>query len=531
VGFLRLSQPDWLELRRIQEGIVSLRTKLLGEADNSTLNGKAELGITLTALGEASKALELKEEIVATRRLYFGSDDRRTLVSIQNLAETYARMGHFQDAITASREVVDRRTRLFGVSHPQTMAALGRVAAMEAAQHRANEIPDEPKPSKRREIRQSGALSQSEKVADRAEPNGGRPGGLDDPSAESEITGSVVSYQKLLRSLLDLEREELAFRVESSGLNDPDTLRNMNELASTLKKLGAVSEARRLQEDALSRRRDQMGKDHMDTLNSIHWLADTLHELGEFTVEYQLRHEEYEARRRLSGAADPETVRSQIDLARVLRGIGRGVEAQRLCEDFISTRGAFADSDPLIVNAIEELALCRADDLQFEAAVELLNKTIENRRRHFGGHPLLLLRSIQNLASIYFRMGRFDDAYDAQTSALGVLIEMIGDGRPEVVELRAQLSISLAALGRLSEAYAVCEANLAEARILLGQNHPATLLTSGVMASLLVDLGHFSQARHLATETKERARRELGPAHLSTLEASRVLKYIDDSKM
>jgi hypothetical protein len=60
------------------------------------------------------------------------------------------------------------------------------------------------------------------------------------------------------------------------GEEHPDTLRSMSNLAGTLRKLGDLNGAAKLQDTVLTARRRVLGEDHPDTIVSMDDLAKTL---------------------------------------------------------------------------------------------------------------------------------------------------------------------------------------------------------------------------------------------------------------
>ena len=82
---------------------------------------------------------------------------------------------------------------------------------------------------------------------------------------------------------LKLYEECLEIRTRVLGLEHPDTLQSMNELAVTYNNLGRSMEALKLYEECLEIRKRVLGPEYPDTLQSMNGLAVTYNKLGRLT--------------------------------------------------------------------------------------------------------------------------------------------------------------------------------------------------------------------------------------------------------
>ncbi|KAF8177979.1 P-loop containing nucleoside triphosphate hydrolase protein [Mycena galopus ATCC 62051] len=119
-------------------------------------------------------------------------------------------------------------------------------------------------------------------------------------------------------------RSQEAARLEASTLekwrkllgdDHRDTLRAMNNLASTYRNLGRFQEAEKLQLVVLEKLRKLLGDDHLDTLLGMNNLAITYHNLGQFQEAEKLQLVVLEKRRKLLGDDHLDTLIAMNNLA------------------------------------------------------------------------------------------------------------------------------------------------------------------------------------------------------------------------
>ena len=91
----------------------------------------------------------------------------------------------------------------------------------------------------------------------------------------------------------------------------------MNNLAVTLKALGDLVAARKLQEQVLETRLRLLGEEHPNSLWAKSNLARTLYSQGDRSRARKLEEQVLETRRRLLGEEHPDTLTAKKNLARM----------------------------------------------------------------------------------------------------------------------------------------------------------------------------------------------------------------------
>jgi hypothetical protein len=195
------------------------------------------------------------------------------------------------------------------------------------------------------------------------------------------------------------------------GSDDADTLWAANCLGASLRQLGRLAEARRLDEDTLARCRRTLGQDHPSTLNTASNLAADFSELGNHQGARELNEDILNRRRRVLGEDHPGTLNSASNLARDLSGLGDHQAAGELETDLLARRRRVLGEDhPSTLNSASNLArhLSRLGDHQ--TARKLDQDVLTRRRRVLGeDHPSTLSAAV-NLATDLTALGEHQAA-------------------------------------------------------------------------------------------------------------------------
>ena len=134
----------------------------------------------------------------------------------------------------------------------------------------------------------------------------------------------------------DIECLEIKKRV--LGREHHDTLRSMNNVATTYYRLGQWTEALKVFQECLEIRKRVLGMEHPNTLQSINGLAATYNSLGRCTEAVTVYEECLEIRKRELGAEHPDTLGSMNNMAATYYRLGQWTEALKVFEECLEIR-------------------------------------------------------------------------------------------------------------------------------------------------------------------------------------------------
>jgi tetratricopeptide (TPR) repeat protein len=255
--------------RALQEQVLSICRRVLGEEHPGTLASTNNLASTLSLQGDLPGARALQEKALSISRRVLGEEHPYTLMSMHGLAGTLGAQGNLPAARVLQEQVLSIRRRVLGEAHPETLRSM----------HNLGEV-----------LRAQGDL----------------------PAARA------------------LQEQVLSIRRRVLGGEHPDTLRSMHGLASTLGTQGDLPAARALGEQVLSIRRRVLGEEHPDTLRSMNILAGTLGTQGDLPAARALGEQALSISRRVLGERHPDTTASAWNLVTTLFRIGESESAARI---------------------------------------------------------------------------------------------------------------------------------------------------------------------------------------------------------
>jgi len=152
----------------------------------------------------------------------------------------------------------------------------------------------------------------------------------------------------------------------SRGLEHPDTLLGMNNLANVLAYENKFDEAIKLQEETLEIQRRVLGPEHRDTLITMNGLGNTLAGAGRFDEAEKLLRQTLDIQTRLYGPDNPRTADTVYNIASVAAKRGNFDKAFSLLKHTLEH--GLAPADALMIESDPDLKALH-NDPRFPALV------------------------------------------------------------------------------------------------------------------------------------------------------------------
>jgi serine/threonine protein kinase/lipopolysaccharide biosynthesis regulator YciM len=160
---------------------------------------------------------------------------------------------------------------------------------------------------------------------------------------------------------------------------------------------------------------------------------------------------------------------------------------------------------------------------RYDEAEALCVETLELNRRVLGEEHPQTLDAMNLLGHVYMKQGRHDEAEQLLVKALENRRRVLGE---EQLRLMNSLAIVYINQGRYDEAEQLHVNVLEIQRRALGEEHPETLVSMYNVAAVYHRQGRYDEAEALCVETLELSRRVLGEEHPETLSAMNVLGHV-----
>jgi len=344
--------------------------------------------------------------------------------------------------------------------------------------------------------------------------------GPDHPDTLKSMNNLATSYAALGRyaEALKLHEETLALRKATLGPDHPDTLTSMHNLANDYLHLGRQAEALKLHDETLTLLKATLGPDHPDTLMSMNNLANSYTDLGRHAEALKLHQETLALEKVKLGPDHPDTLTSMNNVANTYRYLGRHAEALKLHQETLAFQKAKLGADhPDTLASMNNLADSYYYLGRHAEALKLHEETLALMKAKLGtDHPDTLI-SMNNLAESYQALGRHAEALKLHEETLALMKVKRGTDHPDTLISMNNLANSYAALDRHAEALKLREETLVLRKTKLGPDHPDTLWSMQYLAESYAALGRHAEALKLHEETLALQKAKLGPDHPDTL--------------
>jgi CHAT domain-containing protein len=257
-------------------------------------------------------------------------------------------------------------------------------------------------------------------------------------------------YAEAERSL----RRLLAIRESALERGHDDTLRTMASLASTLKELGRMDEAKEHYERHLVLLEQRFGPEHPRTAEGLNDFAFFL--LGTFDSELA-------------------TISSMLERAYAIR------------------ERTLGNDNPATLASLDAIALVHVFQSRLAEGEAALRRALEIADRLYGPRSAEAVMRMTNLGNTLTALGRIGEAEPLLTRSLDIRRETLGEEDPLTVDSMVNLGDLRFKQGRYAEAEALFQRALRVRETTLG-DHPVTAYTLEVLASVLISQGRRENA-------------------------------------
>jgi tetratricopeptide (TPR) repeat protein/tRNA A-37 threonylcarbamoyl transferase component Bud32 len=278
-----------------------------------------------------------------------------------------------------------------------------------------------------------------------------------------------------------------------------------NTLGISFWYLGEAQKAARQLEEATRLNTEHRGLDHPDTLSSMHNLAASYVDLRRYAEAVKLNEKVLALRKARLGVDDPETLKSMNSLANNYLALGRPTEALKLYEETLALRKArLGPTHPHTLATMNNLALSLLNLGRAGDAVKLYEETLALQKATLPPNHVDTAASMSNLGLAYCAVGRLTDAIKALEEAVAIQKAKLGPGHVGTLETMLNLANCYGDAGRYADALKLHESSLKLRGARLGIDHPYTLFTMRGVAVNLIRLRRGAEAVPVIDECLKR---------------------------
>ena len=342
----------WTKAKELQETVMDLQQKSLGEEHPESLKAMTALAWTYWNLGRVNEAVELQWRVVEVNSKALGTQDVKTLKAMGNLANTYWLRGKRLEAQELGEKVLEGLKQAVGPSHSDTVAAM-------------------------------------------------------------EGLGRTYMHRFRLEDAQRLQMKVLETRNKTLGSSHPDTLMAMANLGMTHHAQGNLDDAEKLLQAVVAARERVLGPEHAYTLWAINDLSKIYVSQDRAEDAEELLNSIWQVVVRTLGENHIGAWMTMMNFARAYNGQEKWDKARPILMDLIDKQMANLGSEhPDTLAAMSELARTYKNMGKLDEAKDIFSRVIETmtENKDLGPKHPWTRKAIGQLSAIYISQGRLDEA-------------------------------------------------------------------------------------------------------------------------
>ncbi|MCC6230641.1 MAG: serine/threonine protein kinase [Phycisphaerales bacterium] len=308
----------------------------------------------------------------------------------------------------------------------------------------------------------------------------------------------------------------LSLYTKERGERHPDTAHARNLMGLLLVQNGQHADAEPFLKKAIDEHTAWFGRRHEVTIESMDALATML--------GLQMRNEEaepvlkevLESQIATLGRESIEAVNTMSTLATLYGDIGRFDEGEAMFRDATSIAERITRADHPMTLSLKSnhawMMYWRARhgnptpevrSTLLESARVLGEQALAARERVLGPEHHETMTSVNNLAVVYFELGRVKESEALRRRDLEVSIRTLGEEHPDSITTQANFGAFLLKQKRFDEALPHLEKAVALSKKVLPPDSPGTAFALGWYGTCLTELGRFAEAEKPQLEARD----------------------------
>ncbi|KAJ5946145.1 hypothetical protein N7454_002984 [Penicillium verhagenii] len=248
-----------------------------------------------------------------------------------------------------------------------------------------------------------GRLKEAEEFGLALIETGKRVQGVNHPDTLACMSNLAVLYKDLglLKEAEELGLEVTETRKRVLGIEHPETLIGMSNLVIVYQGLGRFKEAEELGLQVVKTRSKVLGVEHSQTLISMSSLAVVYNDLGRSEEAKELGLEALETSTRVLGVEHPNTLISMSILSSVCYDLGRPKEAEELAlQVLVKRRRLLGAEHPDTLTSMWNLALIWVTQNRDAEAITILEECGRLREKTLGPHHYRTIQTMSELEAL-----------------------------------------------------------------------------------------------------------------------------------
>jgi eukaryotic-like serine/threonine-protein kinase len=301
-------------------------------------------------------------------------------------------------------------------------------------------------------------------------------------------------------AVLVLEKASVTYQA-TLGIENPETLKLLNNLAQAYEAAGMMDKSRRLSQETFTAMTTHFGPEHPITLYGMNNLASGYLEAGKLELALPMLEKVLEIRTARLGPNHIDTLRSMSNLAAGYQAAGKKDKALPLFEEsLVLRRKLLGQLHPDTLTSMANLATSYHLQSKPELALPLLEETLRLRREILGPEHPDTLTVMSNLAVSYALAGKLHLAIPFYEDALRSRAKTLGPNHPETVSSRTYLALAYVQVRASNKLVTLSAEQSKSARARLAKETPALANELAAIGKNLHDVNKWAEAEPLLEE-------------------------------
>ena len=170
---------------------------------------------------------------------------------------------------------------------------------------------------------------------------------------------------------------------------------------------------------------------------------------------------------------------------------------------------------PQLARSMDQLARIYEKQGRYGEAEPLYQRSLTILEQQLGTHHPDVASSLNNLAGLYYSMGRYGEAEPLHVRSLSIREKQLGDDHPDVAQSLNNLASLYYSMGRYGEAEPLYVRSLAIGEQQLGADPQSVATSLNGLASLYASMGRYEEAEPLYVRSLTIREKQLGADHPS----------------
>ncbi|KAM0451377.1 hypothetical protein ACHAO4_006052 [Trichoderma viride] len=363
----------WREREPVNQRVIELRRKMLGEMHPQTIWGLSDLAETYYGQGRYDEAERICTEALSLQQEVLGEKHEGTIRNMQTLAKTYTEQGRYVEAEGIFKQVFNSQYEMLGERHPYTMWTMSYLGVVYSA------------------------LGQYDEAQ-------------------------------------DIQEQTLSLRQEVLGDNHSDTIHSMGVLAAAYYLQGQYDKAEELQKRVLVYQREELGEKHPETIREMTGLATTYHTQHRLAEAGRIQKEVVKLYQEVLGEKHPITIRCKADLAMTISDQGQLDEAEEILEEVLGIQQEILGEKHPVTNTTRRgLGVTYQRQGRHHEAERIYKQALTFQQETLGEKHPFVLTTLGWLIETYVNLGQLNKAEDLQRQLLVFEREVFGKKHPKTI--------------------------------------------------------------------------------------------------